>query len=345
MRSFYEIGIEIGIETENKNNIERHKSLRADMKSTHIDKDTNQKTKYKRRISSAALRLTQASMTVEASLVLPVFIFCMVNILMIFQMVEYQSRILAAVHQTGNRISRDAFLGSGLVTDTGETCAEDGSEECGVSGEVDSGKILSGENIIGAAASLAYIPAGVSEYLGDSISEKGCISGGKGGISYAGSNVLLNDDIVDIHASFRVRPAYADYGWNGSRMYVRYYGRGWTGYDVTRTGGEKTDDDRMVFITKTGTVYHLSRGCSSLCPSVHGVPYESISRQRNSDGKRYGRCPYCGTHVPGGTVYVTDYGTCYHTSPCCRGLKRTVYSIPLSEVGDREPCAICGGGE
>ena len=86
-------------ETTNNNN-ERHKSLRADQKAVQAVQSE--------RISPAVSRQIKASMTVEAAFVLPFFIFCMVNILMIFQMVEYRSKILAAVHQTGNEITRSA---------------------------------------------------------------------------------------------------------------------------------------------------------------------------------------------------------------------------------------------
>ncbi len=293
--------------TVNNNNVERQKTLRADKKARLKSSG--------RRILSASPAEAGASMTVEAALVLPVFIFCMVNILMLFQMEEYNSRILAAVHQTGNRIARTACMKE--MTD--DTC---------------SGTVLSA----------SYIPMGVSECLGSGIPENGCIRGGKGGLSYIGSEVLMDNDIIDIRVSYHVVPAYAGYGWNGARMRVRYYGRGWTGYDTAGVSGDQTGNERMVFITKTGTVYHLSRKCSRLCPSVRGIPYDALSGSRNTEGMVYSKCPYCSGHVPGATVYVTDYGKCYHTSPCCRGLKRTVYTVPLSEAGGRGPCAVCGGG-
>lgn len=50
-------------------------------------------------------------------------------------------------------------------------------------------------------------------------------------------------------------------------------------------------------------------------------------------------------HVPGcvaknhvaGKVYVTDYGTCYHSDLACSGLKRTNLSDLLEETGGKEP--------
>ena len=54
---------------------------------------------YRRASSGAA-----GSMTVEASIVVPLFIFCVINLLFGLQVVETSSRITAALHETGNEI-------------------------------------------------------------------------------------------------------------------------------------------------------------------------------------------------------------------------------------------------
>lgn len=46
-------------------------------------------------------------------------------------------------------------------------------------------------------------------------------------------------------------------------------------------------------------------------------------------------------HVAG-KVYVTDYGTCYHSDLACSGLKRTIYLILLEETGGKRACGKCG---
>ena len=43
-----------------------------------------------------------------------------------------------------------------------------------------------------------------------------------------------------------------------------------------------------------------------------------------------------------GKVYVTDYGTCYHSDLACSGLKRTIYLILLEETGGKRACGKCG---
>ena len=74
------------------------------------------------------------------------------------------------------------------------------------------------------------------------------------------------------------------------------------------------------------------------------VAKTQLGELRNSSGGIYHLCERCGW-MPGndGNCYVTDYGDRYHTSLSCSGLKRKVYTVPLSEVKGKGACSKCGG--
>lgn len=115
--------------------------------------------------------------------------------------------------------------------------------------------------------------------------------------------------------------------------------RSWVGY----TGEAFQDGDRgeIVYITPEGSVYHKDRDCSHLRLSVRQIASAGLEGERNSSGGRYTPCEYCVRKgQPGMTVYVTDYGTSYHNSRSCQGLKRTVMAVPLSQAG-RPGCSRC----
>ena len=116
----------------------------------------------------------------------------------------------------------------------------------------------------------------------------------------------------------------------------------WTGYVKTYEAG--IGDNELVYVTETGIVYHRNYQCTYLEPSVRSVAKTQLGELRNSSGGIYHLCERCGW-MPGndGNCYVTDYGDRYHTSLSCSGLKRKVYTVPLSEVKGKGACSKCGG--
>lgn len=117
--------------------------------------------------------------------------------------------------------------------------------------------------------------------------------------------------------------------------------RAWVGY--TGETFQNHAGETIVYITPTGTVYHRSRDCTYLRLSIRQMDAGEVSGERNQSGSRYTPCIYCvRSGWLGGTVYITDYGTSYHSSAGCQGLKRTVTAIPLSEAGGRHACSRCG---
>ena len=66
------------------------------------------------------------------------------------------------------------------------------------------------------------------------------------------------------------------------------------------------------------------------------VPVSGLEDLRNESGGKYYPCELCGKKVSGMGVYITNYGSKYHTSMSCGGLKRKIYAVPISETaGER----------
>lgn len=265
-----------------------------------------------------------ASMTVEASLVLPLFIFFFVNILTLFNIVKVQCDMEAALHQTGNELTLRAFdlrFGEDIVTDN------EGDR--------------TGIDVIAGAAGIVYASGKVKEYLGPGI-ENSCVKDGSGGISFWRSRVLLGNEVVDLVADYDVKPLIPLIGFGEFEVESRYYGHAWTGYDLSDDYSSENQEEEMVYITETGTVYHRNINCKHLCLSTSSVAFSGLDTLRNKDGSKYYACEYCGGSIGGGNVFITEYGTRYHSTVNCTALKRKIYTVPLSEVGGRGPCSACG---
>lgn len=257
-------------------------------------------------------------MTLEASFVLPFFLFAVLNILFAVNIISAQSRINAALHQVGNKM---AFAGYAYEKTVGSALPD---------------------GLAGVVLTEGYARGQVLEYVGRSYLDQSCIKGGSGGISFAGSSVMGEGDIIDLTVSYRVRPFAGLMGFESFNMSQRYYGRAWTGYDITRYVSDVSSEDPMVFIAESGTVYHLNRNCTYLNPSVQSAPAESVESLRNLSGGKYYSCGSCSKAGVQKQVYITEYGDSYHSQINCPGLKRTIYTIPLSQVGGRGKCSKCG---
>lgn len=257
----------------------------------------------------------KASMTVEAAVIFSVFLIVILNLLSVLEFVRLQSSMATALHQVGKKLSiyGYAYDKSGL--------------------EVEEYPLAS------VVFSYSYIKSNVEKNVGEDYLEHTVLKNGKSGIYY-GSSKIMEDDKVDIIALYEVSGLFRFNGMKGIPMYSRFYGHVWNGYDVENQRNAEAGEI-YVFITENGTVYHRNRNCTYLNPSVKVVYFDDLKEKRNENGAIYYACERCGNANPT-VVYITDQGTRYHTSLECSGLKRTIYSIPLSEVGGRSPCSKCG---
>lgn len=274
-------------------------------------------TRLLKRVSFITAR-KRGSMTLEAAFALPFFLFAVLNILFAVNIIGVQSRINAGLHQVGNQM---AFSGYAY--------------------EHTMGRVLS-DGLAGVMLSEGYARGRVIEYVGRSYLEKSCVKGGAGGLSFAGSSVMGAGDIIDLKISYRVEPFVGVMGFDGFLMSQRYYGKAWTGYAGSGQVDGSSEEDPMVYVTEKGTVYHLNRGCTYLNPTVESISAEAVSGRRNDSGAKYAPCGICGKSGIGSEVYITNYGSSYHGLLNCPGLKRTIYTVPLSKVGGRGRCSKCG---
>lgn len=162
------------------------------------------------------------------------------------------------------------------------------------------------------------------------------VKGGAYGISLLGSD--FSGEYVRLQAVYRISFPVAFFAIDGISIFQESKSRKWTGSD-----GSGTEEDPWVYVTETGSVYHTTTGCSYLDLSIKSVNYAEIQGLRNKNGHKYYACELCAADILSGeTVYITDYGTVYHTDINCSGLKRTIYQVRLSEIGDKAACSKCG---
>ena len=270
--------------------------------------------------STRCKKRCRGSLTLEAVLILPLFIFGILNMYASINYISAHTRIECAMMDCGMNLATQAYAYEKFAGDS-EALKSRGLD------------MLFSETYV-----KEQILSGAGKPFLDSIG----IRGGSGGVSFIQSKIV-SEDTLDLHATYRAQALFLP-GFLEFQMANRAYLKCWTGYDNEKNADDSEGSEQMVYITETGTVYHLTRDCTHIKLSISEIDRSMLSDSRNENGAAYSPCEICCKNGSDGQlIYITKEGERYHNSISCSGLKRTVKEIPISEVGDRLPCSRCGG--
>ncbi len=247
----------------------------------------------------------RASMALEGSLVLPVFLFFMMTVLLSLEAVRFQSQVQEALFQAGNR---SAFLEYQVKYANGTK-----------------------ENVENQ----------VKEYLASQMYPYLCVQGGENGVLLQDLSTPA-DGIVAYQASYHLKPFVSWIPIIDVTIKDKFFSHAWTGYSGMEDWEKDRQQELYVYITDTGSKYHLLYDCTYLHMQIQAVDYEQISNLRNKAGGKYYACLRC-KPLRKGIVYITSDGSCFHGQAECSSLKRTIYMIPYSEATGYSPCSKCAG--
>ena len=272
-------------------------------------------------------------MTIEAALVLPLFLFFVIAIMYFLIIVGLQSDIQLSMEEASRNIGKKAYFAlhaEGAI----------GTEET----DGDTAGILSaGINALSVKTLI------LKDGLGEEIS-RSRIRGGVGGFYVYHSTYDIKEGVLDIIVNYTYDIPFLPDSIGDVRFVQRFRSHVWTGKELSESsggngaGGKEQTEGTTVYVTPYGTVYHLSTDCHYLDLSIQAISGDEVDAARNKDGGKYYMCTDCckkGEHYD--TVYITDYGTNWHSDLHCSGLKRTVEEIDISEVGNMHVCPMCGG--
>lgn len=161
------------------------------------------------------------------------------------------------------------------------------------------------------------------------------VVGGIWGITLLGSDT--SDEYIDLKTYYQISFPLKFFSFHGIGIYQESKSKKWTGKSIERRG-----EDTNVYITKYGKAYHKTKSCQYLDLSIQQVKLAEIEYLRNKNDHKYYGCELCAEkNTNPDMVYITSYGTTYHTDISCAGLKRSIYLVDVSNVGTRHPCSKC----
>lgn len=255
-------------------------------------------------------RFIRGSMTVEATILVPLLLFAVMHIFGVVEMLRLRSNITYGLWRIGETLT----VGEALV----------GQDDGGI-GIV--------EDVIGSVAMSTYF----QKVLGSEYLESSPLVHGAKGLNVMMSDYRNEEDCVDIVVTYQVEPPVTIFPFPYTRMANRYYARAFTGFDVA-------DDADMVYVAEYGTVWHMSAECSYIYVPLTKVDKQKVMTMETSDGGAYKPCENCGKEA-GVEVYITQNGERYHSSGDCSALRRHVRAVSKTEVQDWNSCSRCGKEE
>ena len=294
-----------------------------------------------------------AGMTVEASIVLPLFLFFFMNLASSIEMIRLHGNLQLALWKTGNELVVYGYaLDSGVSPDEVQA---DGGRISEVQSGVKSDEVQMGSGqsegaqeekwwrrLSGAVFSAVFVKAQLVYLLGEDYLNSSPLRSGTDSLMLWESEVFGTEDTIDLVVTYSVAPWTETVGFLSFRMANRYYGHIWNGYAVSG----QTQVGEAVYVAENGQVYHVNRNCTHLKLSVKEIRAEELNVSRNNYGKRYSACEKCVSGKRVEIIYITGEGDKYHYNRGCPGLKRTVSTMLKSDAEKLyRPCSRCSKKE
>ena len=257
--------------------------------------------------TKAAMGRDRGSVAVEASIAVPVFLFLLLFFYHLLHVSAVRQVVYESAVEAAEYTAEYYYLQSTLLDEP--------------------------DGIVDQSLLLAVASHTMKDRIDDTELVERYVKGGVAGISLWKSVLPDKDGELVFHISYTICIDTPMLPTVSKKVEETIRQRPYTGQDPDT--GEGIESDPYVYITDNKEVYHRARSCSHI---LLGIRVMSVEEARQ---KGYRACEYCGNSA-GMIVLVGPEGECYHGNANCRGVKRTVHRVRLSEVGGIPPCSRCG---
>lgn len=292
------------------------------------------------------IRIASASLTVEASLSLTLFMFTVILLSVPMELLDMQRKIQTVMEDTNRQLSQAAYISSR------------GIEQGELSGQENADEIFEIADILAGRGAALYLAHRIRDTVGGERIES---------VDCSGSVISLDGERLDLRATYRLRLPFSIFALDSIPLSSRSLRRGWIGSEGGRfkMSSEEEEDRTIVYVGRDSTRYHLSRDCHYISNQINEVPVDQVGGYTNNAGKHYKFCSVCqrspGSGEGGLCLYSAGRGVLSHScgllfpqllcqgGPSFRGkgagavfllrrgkIVRSVYSKELSK---RLPCA------
>ena len=297
-------------------------------------------------------RKSKAVLAVETALVLPVVLFAALAFCYLFQVMEFQLRLQAALNRTAEQTASYGYLLGRMLAVT-EQKAEDIIEQSGLLSGLgmelpdDAGEWMI--RILGSEPAETALKKLTEHYMDVQDAAMLRVTGGWGGVDFSGSCIKDETRCVVVTAEYSIRVPFVPGVFSAISFRQTAVCRLFCGdrdYVPKGTENAEQETEKGYFVTPNGSVYHARRDCRYLEINVLAADKESMAKKRNLSGGKYYPCKLCALGEQAeGILYYTKSGSSYHITKNCSSLSRTVIQKTADEIAGMPPCSVCGQGE
>ena len=268
-----------------------------------------------------------ASLTLEAALTLPLLITVLYGFFFFFLAIVLHIRMQSALDRVGQKLAAWFYIVEQGRDRLMQYMDHEEGEKDEALPQIGSWDISDlGSMAVDMVMAETVVKAMLTDVFHGQFAGEEVVEGGTGGISMLASYYDRNTKVLHLRATYTILFPLFTFPRIRITVVQRSAHRAWVGKPF-----ENPPEQKYVYVTDTGKVYHTSLSCSYLKLTIKEVPLSSVDSRRNSDGARYHECERCGKGE-GATVFLTSCGDAYHSNRNCPGLKRTVNSVPEEET-------------
>lgn len=280
-----------------------------------------------RKKAYSRLRL-RGSMTIEAALVLPIFLFMLLSLAFVIEAVRLQLHIGCALGQTAKEMASYGYLYDELKNQ-GMKYNDNQGDNQGLNKYKINNEIIT-------IPSLFFAENRIKELAGEDYLNSSILSGD--GISLEGSKIMRDDRWIDLKVSYDIGLPFSIIPNAKLKITQSACSYVWTGH-IDDNGGD-VEAERIVYKTEYGSRYHLDPLCKYLDIKIKQIAEDNLSIARNASGAKYYPCNRCiSGHYD--TYYITEYGSSYHSRSDCGAISRKIISLKQGEVNGLPCCREC----
>lgn len=331
------------ITLQKKYNKKRKRTLRASsvyvkqykMSETHT---TNSAT-HAERVCLYTSTPAHGSITLEAAISVPLFIFAFLTIMYIMNIIYIQTTVQMAIDEAARSISKTAYI----TTEFYENLKTDGNDaDSDDENASDISSLL--ENIGAKAITIPYIK---SLFLNEDIKsflDRSYIVNGSDGISFDLSSVDMDENTIDIVASYTVTIPFIPDKLFSFKLRNHCFTRIYMGKDMDK---EQTSAPIYVYYTVRGKVLHTDKYCRYLLNYSEALRYNDAIRAYLPE-----MCLLCGNHTTLETlqeenpiVFLTSSHEVFHLSLDCHSFTKNVFRQKRTSLDGEDICEQCLKGK